>query len=117
MGVAHQVVDEALVVARPLRPASVGDTSRLHDGRVVAHVVHYAHEPVVEHLQRLVEDLLDGGHRGAPRLPLLLSERVYLGLLLGGDGHLVWRTRCALWNVTRSAADVGLRESERPANR
>ena len=65
--VAHQVVDQAAVVADLLGAAAVGDPRRLHDGGVVAHIVDDADEAVVEHRDRLVEQLLERRHGGAPR--------------------------------------------------
>ena len=59
--VAHQVVDQAAVVADLLGAAAVGHPRRLHDRGVVAHVVDDADEAVVEDRERLVEH--------APRAP------------------------------------------------
>ena len=66
--VPHQIVDEPLVLADLAGAAAVGDARRLHDRRIVAHVVDDADKPVIEHRQRLVEDLLQGRHGGAARL-------------------------------------------------
>ena len=56
---AQQVADQGRILAPLLRPRAVGDARRLHDRRVVAHVVHQADEAVVEHADRDAEDRLD----------------------------------------------------------
>ena len=55
MPVAHQVADEAGVVAGGLRAGAVGDAGGLDDGGVVAHVVDDADETVVEDGDGLAE--------------------------------------------------------------
>ena len=53
VSVPHQVADEAAVLVPALGAPAVGRSRRLHDGRVVAHVVDDAHEPVVQHANGL----------------------------------------------------------------
>ncbi len=85
--VAHEVADQAAVVAGLAGAGAVGHAGRLHDGRVVAHVVHHAHEAVVERGQRLVKPLLQSlgyGPQGGPRGG---AAGVDLGLVFGAQRH------------------------------
>ena len=56
--------------------------------RVVAHVVDHPDEAVVEHGQRLIQNLLQRRHGRAPRLGVGRSLRLYFGLLFGGELHI-----------------------------
>ncbi len=85
---AHQVIDQPGVVLHPPGAAAVGDARRLHDRPVIAHVVDYPNEAVIEHRLRLVEDLLQSRHGGPPRLGAGRALRLDLGLLLRGELHL-----------------------------
>ncbi len=78
----HQVIDQPLILADPPGAAAVGDAGRLHDRRVVAHVVDDADKAVIQHRQRLIKDFLECRHRGAPRLQHVATLRGDLGLLL-----------------------------------
>ena len=85
---AHQIVDEALVLAHLAGAAAIGDPGRLDDGAVVAHVVDHPDESVVEHRQRGIEDLLQFRHGGAPgggRHGPELGDFPLLFLLAGHD--------------------------------
>ena len=64
--VAEEVTDESPVFVHALRALAVRDPRGLDDGGVVAHVVHEADEPIVEHLERLAQDGV-GGRDGRPR--------------------------------------------------
>ena len=58
-----QIVDQRLVFADPLGAAPVGHASRLHDRRVVAHVVDDTYKPVfVQHRDWLVQYLFQLWH-------------------------------------------------------
>ena len=61
----HQIIDQALILADPPGAATVGDARRLHHRRIVAHIVDDPHKAVIEHRQRLVQDLLERRYRGA----------------------------------------------------
>jgi len=65
VAMAQQVADEAGILADPARAGAVRDPSRLHDRGIVAHVVHHAHEAVVEHRQRGEQHRLQRRHGGA----------------------------------------------------
>ena len=92
-------------------PLAVGDPRRLHDGRVVAHVVHHAHEAVVEDGQRLIEDLFEGRDRRAQCRTRRGPERVHFCLLFGGEGHGAAHGSAAGASGEESG---GLRELGRP---
>ena len=64
----HEVADQSTILVHLARAAAVGDARRLHDGRVVAHVVDHAHEAVVEHRQDVEENVLERWHGRPPRL-------------------------------------------------
>ena len=106
MRVPHQIVDEALVVAGAFGSAPVGDAGGLHDGGIVPHIVHDADEAVIEDGEGLIENVLDGGDGRSSGFAPLGTERVYLGLLLGSDGHRGFR-----------GGAPGLKTSARPATR
>ena len=84
---AHQVADEARILAHLARAAAVGNPRRLHDRGVVPHVVDHPDEPVIEDGKRPVEQRLErrdaAAERGAGGFPLGRD----LGLLLRGHGH------------------------------
>ncbi len=84
---AHQVLDKPAVLADLLGALAVGDAGRLHDRRIVAHVIDYAHEAMIQHGRRLVEDRLQRRHRGAAGRLRLGALPVDLGLLLGRQRH------------------------------
>jgi hypothetical protein len=85
--VAHQVVDQPAVLADLLGAAAVGDARRLHDGGVVAHVVDHPDEAVVEHRDRLVENLLERRRDRPQRLLRAVARLVDFSLLVAGEGH------------------------------
>ena len=69
--VAHQVADQAGVVAGGPGAGAVGDAGGLHDGGVVAHVVDDPDEAVVEDRDRGPEPALEAGGDGAAGLGVL----------------------------------------------
>ena len=85
--VPHQVADQPLVVRDRLGAAAIADAGRLHDGRVVAHVVDDPDQPVVEHRDGVVQPRLhpfaDRAQGGTRRAAILVD----LGLLFGRQGH------------------------------
>ena len=60
--VAHEVVDQPLVLADGLGAGAVADAGGLDDAGVAAHVVDQAHEALVQHRKLLVEDRLGLGN-------------------------------------------------------
>ena len=68
VAVAQEIADQRPVLPHLARACAVGNPRRLHDGRVVAHVVDHPDEAVIEHVEALVEDRLHGRHRDAPGL-------------------------------------------------
>ena len=62
MVVTEEVAYQSSVLPQFLRPLAVGDTRRLHDGIVTAHVVDNAHEAVVENFEGLTENVVEGGN-------------------------------------------------------
>src|SRR6516164_964260 len=86
MAVSHQIIDETLVLARPSGAAAIGNPRRLHD-LVVAHVIDYADEAVIEHRYRLVQRLFQCRHGGAPCRPGLAALARDLILLLPREPH------------------------------
>jgi hypothetical protein len=89
MRVAQQVADQPAVVSRRLRPAAIADPRRLHDGRVVAHIVDHAHETVIEHRDRLEQPLLQPRRDGATGGRGVGARLCDLGLLFGRQRHMV----------------------------
>src|ERR1700756_2925033 len=87
MAMPHQVVDETAVFADLLSATAVRDPRRLHDSRVVAHVIDDAHEAVVEHRQRLVEDFLQRRYGSAPGLAALATLDLDFSVLLPTERH------------------------------
>jgi hypothetical protein len=87
--VAHQVADQAGVVARGLRARAVADARGLDDRAIVAHVVDDADEAVVEHRDRLVQERLDARRGGAAGDVLLGMGGVDFGLLFGRQRHII----------------------------
>jgi len=77
---AHEIVDEPAILADLARAAAIGDARRLHDGGIVAHIVDDAHEAMIEHGDRLVENLLERGDGGAARRLRAGALSVDLGL-------------------------------------
>ena len=100
--VAHQIVDEPLVLRHLLRATAVGDARRLHHRRIVAHIVDDAHEAVVEHGQRPIEQFFERRHGRAPGRLRRLPLRLDLGFLLGGQAH-----PCSPFRRCRGAASRG----------
>jgi len=80
VAVAHEIADQAPILAHLLGAAPVGDARRLHHGAVVAHVVHHADEPMVEHRKRQVQDLLHRRDRGPAGLAGLGAQGLDVGL-------------------------------------
>src|SRR6516162_1693321 len=62
----HEIVDEAAILAHLAGATAVGDSGRLDDGPVIAHIVDHPHESVIEHRQRCVEDILQRRYRCTP---------------------------------------------------
>ncbi len=89
MPVAHQVADEAGVVAGGLRALAVGDAGGLHDGRVVAHVVDDPDQPVVEYRDGVEEPGLHAGRDGAQGLGRIGAALGDPGLLFLGERHML----------------------------
>ena len=87
VAVPHQVVDQPRVVLHPLGALAVRYARRLDDGGVVAHVVDHPDETVVEHGNRLVEDLLERRDGGPPGFLPFRPEAVDLRPLLGAQLH------------------------------
>jgi len=84
--VTHQVADQAGVLADLLGPAAIGHPRRLDHRSVVAHIVDHTDEAVVEHRERLVQDVLQRRH-GRP------SRWNGIAALLIDFVALLWRER------------------------
>ena len=56
---AQEIADQRPVLPHMLRARAVGDPRRLHDGPIVAHIVDDPDEAVIEHVEALVEHLLE----------------------------------------------------------
>jgi hypothetical protein len=87
MPMAHQIADQRLVLADLLGAAAIGDAGRLDHRIIVAHIVDDADKAVIEHRDRLVEDLFQRRHCGTPSRGDDLPLAGDLLLLLGGDRH------------------------------
>ena len=83
----HEIIDEAAILANPPRAAPVGDARRLHDRAVIAHIVDDPDKAVIEHRDRLVEDLFERRDGGPASRPRLAARRGDLLLLLRRQGH------------------------------
>jgi hypothetical protein len=70
--VTQQIPDETAIFVNALRAGAVRHARGLDHRAVVPHVVHHAHEPVVEHRERDAEHGIEGGDRG-PCQPLGLG--------------------------------------------
>ena len=94
VAVPHEVSDEATIFRRFPGTLPVRDTRGLHHGGVVAHVVHHAHEPVVEARNRFEQhgfQRRDGGAAGLRPMESQLGE-VSLVFLRDAHGPRVTRT-------------------------
>jgi hypothetical protein len=85
VAMAHEIVDEAAILADLARAAAIGDARRLHDRGIVAHIVDDAHEAMIEHGDRLIENLLERGDGGASRRLRAGALSVDLGLLIARE--------------------------------
>ena len=85
--VPHQVADQPGILADPARAAAVDDPRRLHDGRVVAHVVDDADEAVIEHRHGVVEHAPPAPARWRARVAAVCARALDFGLLVGGERH------------------------------
>jgi hypothetical protein len=54
VAVAHQIIDQPLILAELARAPAIGDAGGLHDCRIVAHVVDDPDEAVIEHRKRFI---------------------------------------------------------------
>ena len=78
----HEIVDQTAILRDLARAPAVGDAGGLHHRPVVAHIVDDADEAVVEHRNRLIENLLERRHARPARLAQAGAEGVDFGLLL-----------------------------------
>ena len=116
MAVAHQIIDQPLVLTDLAGAAAVGDAGRLHDRRVVAHVIDDADKPVIENGNRLVKDRFERRHRGTARLmrcALLRSD--FLLLLCRQPPHRPARPRRS--HAMRTIGSPCGNVDKRPLNR
>ena len=86
--VAQQIADQPPVGGHLPGPLAVGDPGRLHDGRVVAHVVDHPDEAVIEHRHRRIEQLLEAGDRDPAGLGRGGAGVVDFRLLFGRQFHV-----------------------------
>jgi hypothetical protein len=93
VAVPQQVMDQPGIAAGLLGALAVGHPRRLHDGAIVAHVVDHAHEAVVEHRDRLVEDLFEPRRRGPAGLIAGVAKLPDFGLLGLGQEPGIWYLR------------------------
>ena len=70
----HEVADQAAVLVDPLRARAIGDARGLHDRLVRAHVIHDAHQAVVQDADRLAQDLVERRHARALHGSVLLGH-------------------------------------------
>jgi hypothetical protein len=83
----HEIVDETAILADLLGAAAVAHPCGLHHGGIVAHVVDDADEAVIEHGQRLVENLLQRRGDGTQGRLGTGSGLVDFSLLVAREGH------------------------------
>ena len=88
MAMPHQIVDQPLIFADPPSAAAIRNPRRLHDRRIIAHIVDDADKAVIEHRDRLVKDFLQRRHRYPSRRPGFNTLGGDLVLSLGGEPHL-----------------------------
>src|SRR5690606_35819753 len=67
VAMAEEVTDQAAILLYPLGSTAVGDASRLHNGRVIAHIVDNADKAVIQNGQRRIKDLLQRRYGRPPR--------------------------------------------------
>ena len=87
VAVPHQIGDQGLVLGDLLGAAPVGDTSGLHHGTIVAHIIDHTHKTVIEQRSRLIENILKLLDGGAPGLGVLRPGLIDLGLLFRRHWH------------------------------
>ena len=63
----HEIADQVFIVARAARACPVGHAGRLHDRRVVAHIVDDADKPAVKDPERFAENTFQRRDRRATR--------------------------------------------------
>ena len=83
----HEIVDETAILADLLGAAAVAHPRGLHHGGIVAHVVDDADEAVIEHRQRLVENLLQRRGDGTQGRLGAGPGLVDFSLLVAREGH------------------------------
>jgi len=111
VAVTHQVADQAAILVRRTRAAAIGYARGLHDRRIVAHVIHDAQEPMVEHRDGREQHRLQRRDARATRAALGGARGVDFLLLLGGQCHAgSLATRKA-----RPPAIAGERKRRRPS--
>ena len=91
---AHEVADQPGILGHAARPASVGDARRLHDCRVVAHVVDDADEAVVEYRRGLEQHVLERRHGRAAGLGAKRALSLDVGKLVRSQGHATSPAMC-----------------------
>ncbi len=109
---AKEVADQGPILTDALGANTIGDTGRLDDRVVVAHVIDHAHEAIVEHLEWLAEHGVERRNGGTR------NQRRFVWCRHGGsvrDNHLVRsgsgqrsiRSKCTytLANVKRTAME------------
>ena len=104
MAVAHQVADQAGVLGHPPRAAAIRHPRRLHDRRIVAHVVDHPDEAVIQHRNRLEQHRFQRGDGGACGRRPLGAGGVDLGFLLVGQAHRLFQSDVRRRAVSKSAS-------------
>ena len=87
VAVAHEVADEAGILADLAGAAAVADAGGLDDGGVVAHVVDDADEAVIEDGGGFEEEFFEGGDGGAPGFGGVRTVGLDFGNLVLGQRH------------------------------
>jgi hypothetical protein len=88
VAVPHQIADQPAIGGNLLGAAPIGNAGALHDGSVVAHIVHDPDKAFVQHVDRRKHQFFDlrtgraaGRHCGLPRFG------DFLVLCIGQTGH------------------------------